>query len=410
MKFKELLDKYKNNTATEEEKQLIESEIEKYEAIEEYLADNFNLDFAESFEEKSQTHEIISINKSVNKRLRKVVITSVSIVLLIFISIFYIVSPIIDGMYYNPAAHTISEYRDDFHFDLTAFTELNLPGYVVSTVLSERKGFGKYNIYFTRRDLFTEGIENIHTTIDKGQRIGTFEDYFVGRSVSMDAFLNVTNAGDRVEYEIDDEISIKKNSYTIEHLKKLSPASYISAYLTFKEDLSMEEISSIIDKYKNYGLSNTVGDYVKVRWVGVRTSPRDENTRWITGFNPNPNDFPSYSNGEVGKYPALNLSDWFRSNLYNPPVDMPAGYEEHYKDLLRFMIDREDMVRTLDANPLKTDYYKDSLEYVETNGVHSFGVLVHGNADRMIEFINNENIANVTIKQVLPAKPFINLY
>lgn len=409
MKFKELLDKYKNHTATEEEKELIERELEKYEAIEEYLSKNFGMDFMESFEEESKVHEISMIKKSVNKRLRKVVLASVSIVLLIFISIFYVASPIMDGMYYNPTAHTISEYRDDFHFDLTAFTELNLPGYVVSTVLSENKGFGKYNIYFTRRDLFTEGIENIHTAIHKGRRIGTFEDYFVGRGVFMDAFLDVTNAGDHIEHKID-EISIKKNAYTIEHLKKLSPASYISAYLTFKEDLSMEEMSSIIDKYDSHGLSNTVGDYVKVRWVGVRISPKDKNANWITGFNPNPNDFPSYSNGKVDKYPALNLSDWFRSNLDNPPIDMPAGYEAHYKDLLRFMIDREDMVRTLDANPLKIDYYKEALDYVETNGVHSFGVLVHGNADRIIEFIDNENISNVTIKQVLPAKPFINLY
>ena len=148
MKFKELLDKYKNHTATEEEKELIERELEKYEAIEEYLSKNFGMDFMESFEEESKVHEISMIKKSVNKRLRKVVLASVSIVLLIFISIFYVVSPIMDGMYYNPTAHTISEYRDDFHFDLTAFTELNLPGYVVSTVLSENKGFGKYNIYY----------------------------------------------------------------------------------------------------------------------------------------------------------------------------------------------------------------------------------------------------------------------
>ena len=81
MKYKELLEKYKNGLATEEEKQIIEQEIEKYEAIEEYLSDIIDNDYADLTElpmiEKN-TSETINIKKSVNKRLRKVVLSSVA--------------------------------------------------------------------------------------------------------------------------------------------------------------------------------------------------------------------------------------------------------------------------------------------------------------------------------------------
>ena len=92
MNFKELLDRYKNGTATEEEIKLVKREIEKYEAIEEYLAEKMDLDFISLKEDEKLKEETIGIKKSVNRRLRRVVIASVSIVLAIILGIFFIIS------------------------------------------------------------------------------------------------------------------------------------------------------------------------------------------------------------------------------------------------------------------------------------------------------------------------------
>jgi len=101
MNFKELIERYKEGIATEEEIKIIEKEIEKYEAIEDYLADNMDMDFISTNDIDKDKDEAEILQRNVNKRLRKVVISSVSIVLAILFSIFYIISPIVDSMYYN---------------------------------------------------------------------------------------------------------------------------------------------------------------------------------------------------------------------------------------------------------------------------------------------------------------------
>src|SRR5690606_20525974 len=126
------LDRYKNGTATEEEIKLVEEEIKKYEAIEEYLAEKMDLDFISLKEDEKLKEETIGIKKSVNKRLRRVVIASVSIVLAIILGIFFIVSPIVDSFYYNPTEKLIGgKYSNDIFYDLTAITELNYPSRVL---------------------------------------------------------------------------------------------------------------------------------------------------------------------------------------------------------------------------------------------------------------------------------------
>ena len=109
MKFKELMDRYEKGIASEEEKKLIEEEIEKYETIEEYIAKSLDMDFMELEKSNKQKEESVKLKKSVHSRLRKVVMTSVALVLIISLGIFFILSPIIDSLYYNPAKVSVGE-------------------------------------------------------------------------------------------------------------------------------------------------------------------------------------------------------------------------------------------------------------------------------------------------------------
>ncbi|MDZ7834399.1 MAG: hypothetical protein U5K84_02765 [Alkalibacterium sp.] len=52
MNFKDLLDRYKNGTATEEEKEIVERELEKYESIEAYQAEQLPDDFFDRDEDE----------------------------------------------------------------------------------------------------------------------------------------------------------------------------------------------------------------------------------------------------------------------------------------------------------------------------------------------------------------------
>lgn len=105
MNYKELFEKYKNGIANEEEKRIVEEELEKYEAIEEYLSQIIDEksvkaeDFDILEDNKEETSKLI---KDVKKRLRKVGFTSAIIVIVFLIVVFYGLPEIIDLFYYDP--------------------------------------------------------------------------------------------------------------------------------------------------------------------------------------------------------------------------------------------------------------------------------------------------------------------
>jgi hypothetical protein len=392
MNFKELIEKYKQGNASEEEIKIIEEEIEKYEAIEEYLAGNMELDFISSNEDTENKDESKYLKRSVNRRLRKVILTSVSIVLAIYLGIFYIISPIIDSMYYNPNRITVGEVNDDLYFDLQVFTELNMPGYGLSSpVIAESLGFGNYDIYYGRSKQFTQEKEVLNMKIKRGKLTHLTE------SLYPEVFINFLTY---TQPEVFDENSIeRKNERVMSHLKQLNPVSYVAAYLTFDRDLTMEEFRELEWDYP-----------VRFIWAGIRTEPEDEEYKKITGFRID-NNFVSQSGDspDKEKYPAFDYHEWLRDNGGVTTVsNTPKAYELHYKSLLRYMVDREEAVLTFEMMPIKYEYYKSALKYVEENGVNTYGVLVFANPDDLIDLVENGPIENLEIDEVLASRRYIH--
>jgi hypothetical protein len=65
-------------------------------------------------------------------------------------------------------------------------------------------------------------------------------------------------------------------------------------------------------------------------------------------------------------------------------------------------------VKALDVNETKVDYYKNAFNYIQKNGVKTYGVLVYGEAADLLKFINNEKIKNIELDDVLASKKYIN--
>lgn len=66
MNYKELFEKYKNGIANEEEKRIVEEELEKYEAIEEYLSQ-----IIDEKSVKAEDFDILEDNKEETSKLIK---------------------------------------------------------------------------------------------------------------------------------------------------------------------------------------------------------------------------------------------------------------------------------------------------------------------------------------------------
>lgn len=397
MKYRELLERYKKGLVSQEERQIIEEDIEKYEAIEEHLLEGMDKDlinFTTSRESEGHNEETIKIKKSVNSRLRKAILTSVVIMIILLMGIFFIVSPLVDSYFYNPAKVSVGEINSDINFDLYVLTELNMPGYsLTSDVHVERQGFGEYDIGFFLTNLFTQEKNYINTKIKRGEKIKNYTEIIEDTGVD---FMYV-------KYPIGNSSQInEKKQRVMNHIMQLNPVSYVSANLTFEKDLTMEELHQLEIKYPNI-------DFI---WAGIRTAPHNEMPKDLIGINLiRSNKVIAREEIVEEKYPAFHIFEWLVNPIGYESSEMSLeakAYELHYKSLLQYMIDRKEATKVLDLNPRRLEYYKSALDYTKDNGIKTFGVLVYANAKDLIELVDNESIKLLELNQVLASKRYIN--
>ncbi|QUH20376.1 anti sigma factor C-terminal domain-containing protein [Alkaliphilus sp. B6464] len=395
MKYKELLNLYKEGLVNEEEKHHIEQEIEKYEALEEYLSGIIEEEFDEVVRlprNEKYAEETIKLKKSVNKRLRKVIYTSVAVVIALVVSIFLIISPLVDSLYYNPNKITVSKARSDINFDVHAILELNMPGLSPSTVLVDKQGFGKYNVEYSYRNLFTDEIYDVSHKIQRGEIVSSYKDPIL----STGMFINI-----RYPYSNENYIKEKKQN-VINHLKQLNPISYVSSSILFEKDLTMEELFNLESKYPN----------IEFIWAGIRTASPDEEVRSLLGIQLMKSNSVLLADKHIGnKYPAFFIWDWLVNpvGLENSNSRIEAqAYKHHYMSLLQYVVDREVAVNVLEHRTGKDKYYQSALDYAKENGVKTYGVLVFAEAKDLLNMLDNEEIKGLEFNQALVSKK--NIY
>lgn len=349
------------------------------------------------FEKENMTEipmdETNLVKKSVNKKLRKVMLTSVGVVFLILFTINYILSPLVSSFFYNPSQKTVTKYSDDLYFDLRVITELSLPGYSLNNAYSEDLGFGEYDVYFERVNVFNRQTKVTNTRIKRNLKSGdSFHEFF---PVNHMEFLDTTLRN------MDKVVADSLNEERINCMKELNPVSYVSSYVILEQDISVKKFDELRKKYNNK---------LTFSWAAVRTSPKGTSKEYIAGFNPNFNDSSvTNENPNEDKYPYLQLIDYFRSQADKGGFDgsMDDGYTKHFISLLKYVNDRKKAVAALDINEIKSEYYKNALSYVESNGINIYGILIRGEAKEILQFLDNEKIRTIEVKGVLTSK-YIN--
>lgn len=390
MKYKELLERYKNGLASEEEKEIIEQDIEKYEAIEEYLLQNVDDELDDLTELKKReinSDETIKLKKSVNKRLNKVVFTSLALIIGFLLIVFFLISPLIDSLYYNPSKISVGEIDKDISFDMNVITELNMPGYKSSGVHVERNGFGTYEIYYSYTNLFNNEAYKINSKIKRGKIYPVYYDNFEINSMFSD--VKYPNREDRF-------INGEKER-VMEHIKELNPVSYISAGITLEKDLTMDELYHLEIKYPE----------IEFIWAGIRTDSHKKESKSIIGIQLLGSN-GVYSDDLIEeKYRAFSILEWLTNPVSSGKSDMSLvaqAYELHYKSLLQYVIDREKAVNLIEVSPWKKEFYQSAQNYANEQGIKTYGLLIYAQAQDLIELVENEQIKLVEFNEAMVSK------
>lgn len=392
MNFKELFTKYKNNETTEEETRIIENEIEKNELINDFLADQVDLKLGDiTYNNDDTINQTNLIKKAVNKKLAKIVAISIISVFVILAIIKYIVSPLMSSAYYNPTEKTVgNQYRNNLYFDLRTFTELNIPGYVLTRAAVDPLGFGSYSLYVKYRDTFDNNYTISNTKLAKNKYYHDYENLLHRNNLVINDISHNEEDFHPFFY-----------SETINTLKKIPDSSYVSTFVALNKDITLKEF---------FDLQQTYRDKIDFKWIGIRVTNNDNAMNHPIGFNPNLNDGPDaadHPNKEKYRYLALidymdDLKSMHTEESYqNLTIN---AYKIHFTSLLKYMNDREVFVRIFDFNRNKTELYKNALTYVEEKGINSYGFLVYGEAKEMLDFIEHEDVKEARIDNVKVSK------
>ncbi len=385
MRFNEILEKFKDGTATNEEREYINSEIEKNEAINSFLSEQAFSDLSlDDFEIK----ESLKVNKKIQNKFKRFTIITIMLTLSVLVSLQYVVFPIYHSIFYNPntAVEGTNITNEQFSIDMGIYTELHTPGYISDYSDARSLGFGKYEVEVV---LFNSlGGFTFLGEIDKGKfsRYPSELKIYDQKNIFYDMsgrFAYVENDGERRNNQLESE----KNAY-LEHLSELPTTSKVSSFFSFKEELSMDEIVKLIDEESK----------VSIDWIAVRTN-KSKHEKLHIGFNPK--GYGLLRNKDllpIDKYPVYELGNEKRP--YNK-----KSYEDHFKTLLKYMSTRNEFLTLLNyitiSNDTYSGYYDEVYKYVNENGVNSYGVLVVGSPQEIIDFSKNHNINSIVIDDVI---------
>ena len=386
MNFKDLFQRYVEGQANPDEMELVEEEIKKYELINEYLADNINLESLKNIEdgnaenglkEKEDRKILEEIQKVINKNFRRTAIKSTVFVLIILGIIQFVLSPLINLIYYNSLRGKDDSQRQ-LLVDMVVFTELHFAGVVTDHAEAEPLGFGNYNIKIDQRDSFSDTLM-FEGKIERGKLKYMQRDFY--KYTVLSAF----RYGDYYTRKL----SPKEIEEPYDNLKAMPETAIAKVYVSFNEDISIEEVASIMSYGKNK---------FRLDWIAVRTAPKSTQQIPQLGFQP-------YEGGVLlnkdaineEKYPYLELG--YDPNSYDLYEIMPHSSEilkTHFKSLIKYMSDNKDLVKMLQIDE-GTKVYNRALDYIEKNGIKSYGALVIGDAHEIAKLRENPKVDSILI-------------
>ena len=249
MTFRELLEKYKNQTATPEERKQVEAELEKYNALTEYLLEQ-DVDM-EGEDLAGQQEELQKIDRSMKKRGRRIIAIAVVIACVVMGALTAFQPVISKVIWYDPTEQDLQQYSYDISCHLAVLAELTMPEVQMESVMITEKGWGQYDLQVQQREWSSGEYLWEDGTVTRGkiQLKSNVYQY------------SVINAFSRGTAEFGNSV-MTESAEAKAALADLPEYMQMEAYVSLGKDWTMEELENFAAQQDGY-----------LGWVGVRTSP-----------------------------------------------------------------------------------------------------------------------------------------
>ncbi|WP_302380355.1 anti-sigma factor C-terminal domain-containing protein [Anaerotignum lactatifermentans] len=364
MTFRELLEKYKNYTATPEERKQVEAELEKYNALTEYLLEQ-DVDM-EGEDLAGQQEELQKIDRSMKKRGRRIIAIAVVIACVVMGALTTFQPVISKVIWYDPTERDFQQYSYDISCHLAVLAELTMPEVQMESVMITEKGWGQYDLQVQQREWSSGEYLWEDGTVTRGkiQLKSNVYQY------------SVINAFSRGTAEFGNSV-MTESAKAKAALADLPEYLKMEAYVSLGKDWTMEELENFAAQQDGY-----------LGWVGVRTSPEDQQFLPLMGFDADSSGY-IWENVDAA-YPFYELS-------MHEDVPLAEAWEKHFLALLQYSINHGDFYARLNQSNDHGSTCQMVQEYVTENGVKTYGFLYYGTPAEMRKLLENEDVEGIYV-------------
>ena len=306
-----------------------------------------------------QDSELRRIRKTIRRRNRKIICISVLLAAVLLVVTVFGILPWAESLYWNPDEVT---YRDgtDLEITLQAYTELFAPGYQIVWVDDQRTGFAEYELQIRMKSTARDEVFPARGTLNRNKL--WLDDMFTFQEGKNHALGRDANGKRLTPSETE---ALRKQ------LSELPDFIRLEATVDFPEDLSMEELLRF---HADCAMDPVLND-MKITWVAVDSG--------VSGC--------GMSFYGARSYPLVDLEYRCFSEAANLNQE---SLEHHFKSLLRYSADQVEKGRGI-APYGHESVYTEILDYVEENGVKTYGVVVTASPQALLKLMDSDRVYEI---------------
>ena len=426
MTYRQILDEYKKNALPEEKQKEVAADIEKHEAISDYLYEESEIpDINEAFSElnentcscngsgcdpgpagsitdSTQRAEDFTavVNRSIRKAFLKLGITVFAAAALLILFVQFILPGIVDNFYYDPT-EIVSQPTDSFienrmSRDIGTYTELVMPETHRTDVTAESLGYGKYNISIHQNLSYTGFFSTATGEVIRGKLRLFNEDILrkpTGNAFGWSQIYVDFKNGEYLTksltelYKITDE-HMKNDveegeimhgaagspEQSLETIKGLRDDMPYYAYVTFERMLDFSQVEKIIDP------ADKDDFMITEPWLAVDTYPRS-----------NAPDGSSYE--YIATLPKIGFIVQDQDNI----SENEELQQKHFTGMLDYMAEQTDFLKMFDEDP---QTFADASQLIKKNGLHIYGMGCTVSKSTMLKLMEFDNVREIYVKDI----------
>lgn len=420
MKYRELLELYKKKELGEEQREMVERDIERHEAISEYLFEMEEADILQDPAEMPEGSEIKvktagkerdtaddftkRVNRAIRRAFLKMGAAVCAVTLVVVLLILFVLPNIVSNFYYDPG-RIVSENNyggttNQMSLDLAVYTELALPGTYRDNVQVEDRGYGNYDINIYQNVSRSGKFHNVAGRIEKNN-LRLYDPNLFNISASnvfgwfqmnMDYDGTLTQLAENSQGDL--FYTPESNEQSAEYLNLLDDNKYYLAYVTLDKILSYDDFISFTENY-----SEQTADI----WCVPRTA---EDSHMPVGRPANLGFYiqrgqSSMLEWDREKYPDLilwsfdDLSEWDEAEEKIKDETFAA---EHFAVMLDYMSEQDEFLGMMGERA--GEKYAEAADYIRENGLQVYGFACVADKETLLEMNGEEAVFGIRTEDV----------